>query len=140
LNFSNELRMPPIEISCNGFNVTVTLKRRVLYKTTTKRAGSSSKVAEKNKIPLATLNYNGKLSLSSTPRLNLITAWSSISIGPQLAIDLVVDLIDAGIVSLIDAGIVSLIDAGIVDPIDTGIVDLIDAGVVRQKVREGHCP
>jgi hypothetical protein len=44
--------------------------------------------------------------------------------GPQLAIDLVVDLIDAGIVGLIDAG----------------IVDLIDAGIVRQRVREAHCP
>jgi hypothetical protein len=57
----------------------------------------------------------GRLSLSSTPRLNLITAWSSISIGPQLAIDLVVNLIDVGIADLIDIGIVDLIDTGIVD-------------------------
>jgi hypothetical protein len=28
LNFSNELRMSLIEISCSGFNVSVTLKRR----------------------------------------------------------------------------------------------------------------
>jgi hypothetical protein len=65
-------------------------------KTTTKRAESRRKVAEK--VSPATLNYNGRLSLLPTPCLNLVTAWSSISIGPQFAIDLVIDLFDGDIV------------------------------------------
>jgi hypothetical protein len=121
--------MPPLEISWNGFNVSVTLKWRGIK---LRPKGQEVEAKWRRKVPPATLNYNGKLSLSSTPRLNVITAWSSISIGPQLANDLVVDLIDAGIVGLIDAGIVDLTD--------TGIVDLIDAGIVGQRVREGHSP
>jgi hypothetical protein len=104
------------------------------HKTTTKRAGSR----RKRKVPPTTLNYNGELSHSSTTRLNVITACSSISIGLQLAIGLVVDLIDADIVGLIDTGIVDLIDIGITDLIDVGIVDLIDAGTVGTRVGESH--
>jgi hypothetical protein len=105
--------MPPIEISCNGFNVSVTLKRRGIK---LRPKGQELEANWRRKVSPATLNYNGKLSLSSTPRLNLITVGSSISIGPQLAIDLVVDFIDAG------------------------IVDLIDAGIVGQRVGESHSP
>jgi hypothetical protein len=108
--------MAPIEISCNGFNVSVTLKMRGVK---LRPKGQEVEAKWRRKVPPATLNYNGKLSHSSTPCLN---AWSSISIGAQLAIGLVVDLIDAGIVDLIGAGIVDLIGAGIVGQKSLSIV------------------
>jgi hypothetical protein len=50
--------MPPLEISCNGFNVSVTLKMRGIK---LRPKEQEEKQSGWRKVTTATLNYNGEI-------------------------------------------------------------------------------